>query len=134
MTDKIFANLEQWHLPLKMKGYYYGDIVPSKNNEFDLYIPVIMPLITRNEAPVIKRIALNPSCFCNEGTCAPSISNIVETQNYITCPKYDNQEFKNPYIANGAEFLIESINESIWSLRVTNLIDKSISYSEYGGK
>ena len=66
--------------------YVHAKPYGSSSGSLKVYIPAIMPQITMG-SPKITPVSLNQSCFINSDDCKPSISSMLNTQNYVTAKK-----------------------------------------------
>ena len=117
-------NTEKW----KVKSQELAKTAPpvcSTSSPLRLYIPKIMPMIGFG-APRITNSYVSDSCFCNDKACKPSISSNISTQNYVTVPIYDNNEFVCSLFYQGAKIKVDFFNGSVDEIYATNRIDESV--------
>lgn len=119
----IAANLESWHMPHQVGATLVGPKVSAKSSSFCLHVPVLMPMIGGSKTKTSK--GLSKSCFCNDSKCKPSVGSTIGIQNYLTIPRYDNDELKYTLVDPGASFIVEAQNGDPDKLFVTNKVDQS---------
>ena len=113
-------------MPHQVGAKLVGSPVSAKSNSFFLHIPVLMPMIPGAKTNSAK--GLSKSCYCNDTKCKPSIGSTIGIQNYLTVPRYNNDELKYSRVDPGASFIVEAINGDPDKLWVTNKKDESYSW------
>ena len=63
--------------------YVHSNPYGPATGAIKIYIPTLMPEISMGVARITPA-SLNKSCFSNAQDCKPSISSMINTQNYVT--------------------------------------------------
>lgn len=117
-------NTEKWEVKSQELAKT-SPAVCSTSSPLRLYIPKLMPLIGFG-VPKTVTTSVSDSCFCNDKACKPSISKNISTQNYVTVPIYDNNEFVCSLFYQGARIKVDFFNGSVDEIYATNRIDESV--------
>jgi len=118
------VNTEKW----EVKSQELARTSPpqcSTSSPLRLHIPKLMPLIGFG-APKVSTASVSDGCFCNDKACKPSVASTIGTQNYVTVPIYDNNEFQCPIFYQGARVKVDFFNGSVDEIYATNRIDESV--------
>lgn len=83
------------------------------STKFNVYIPKLMPLITKSTSTVNK--VFNKNIFVNDKGCAISASNTVSTRGYLTIGRHDSCYLTNNgnSIASGTSVKIQVMGGSV---------------------
>ena len=119
----VASNLEEWHMPHQVAATMVGPTVSAKSSSWFLHIPVLMPMIGAGLTGSSR--GLSKSCYCNDSKCKPSIGSTIGVQNYLTIPRYDNDELRLVLVDPGARFIVEAQNADPDKLWATNKSDDS---------
>lgn len=118
------VNTETW----KVKSQELAKTTPSScstSSPLRLHIPKLMPMIPFG-TPKVTNASVSDGCFCNDKACKPSISKSIGTQNYVTVPIYDNNDFICSIFYQGARIKVDFFNGSVDEIYATNRIDESV--------
>jgi len=122
---KFTDTIQSWFMPEKVVGKYANTSGSSGSSSHPVYIPALMPLISFGKKTTTSN-ALRSSCFCNDSKCKPAISGSIITQNYITVPVYEHQDFSLPRFTLGATMQIDALNGDYDELRISHKQDSSV--------
>lgn len=92
---------------------------------FPINIPKIMPLIPLSIPKTINNI-LSMNIFINDSDSKPKISNSIQTQNYLSVPRFKNTNFNykaiDDYIPKNEKFICCVMDKNIKDIYLTDNI------------
>lgn len=95
------------------------------SSTFPVNIPKVMPLIPLSTPKTINNI-FNINIFVNDLDCKPKTSNSIQTQNYLTIPRFKNADFSNKadeyYIHENEKFICCFMDKNIRDIYLTDNI------------
>lgn len=119
-----------WSISDNEIAYYISPRSNGNVSSLRLYIPVLMPLISKG-SPKQTPVSLNKSCIVNATECKPTISSTIRTQNYKTVPRIATQYFGNTstlrWLHYNDKLQLEIHHNDVDNIYVTNKLDPSIS-------
>lgn len=93
------------------------------------HIPSLMPKIPMGLPRSVPSISINPSMFANDTSCRPKPVSVLSTQNYVTIPKWPNEQ---PHFSSKddgyyrmerySQFLVDIVNGDIRNMRISNYV------------
>lgn len=123
------SNVQSWHLNKTEIAYNLektaSTVGDTEAPEWWLFVPKIMPLLTKGlpkdtPAPLPVR-----SMFWNCDECMPTIQSSIYTRNYIKATRPDNCSFAWPCKHHDIQLEVEVLHQNPDNLRITNTIDNS---------
>lgn len=88
---------------------------PYSSERFKMYIPRLMPSISRNSGK--SRVSFDRNIFVNASECRPSVNSSVFTQGYITIKKYRTISLiyiaTNGVITSGTKFKLKVMGKNV---------------------
>jgi hypothetical protein len=118
------SNMEYWKIEPEEKAYYAPVMGLANLTPLQLYIPKIMPLITKG-VPKTTKSNLRATCFVNDSACKPVVASSITTQNFKSVPRYDNQVFARSYLKQNALIVLEVCNGNADDMHITTKVDRS---------
>lgn len=118
------SSLKKWNITDDPIAYYVAKRGNANSNTLPLYIPVIMPLITKS-VMLDSSKTINRSCFKNATQCMPSLASTIKTRNYMEVKRSNKESFNNPYLHYGDKLQLSVDRSDENRLTVTNNLDPS---------
>lgn len=118
------SNLKKWNISDDPIAYYVAKRGNANASTLPLYIPVLMPLITKSTMCDSSK-TINRSCFVNATQCMPSIASNIKTRNYMEVKRSNKESFSNPYLHYGDKIQLDVGRSDENRLSVTNDLDPS---------
>lgn len=112
------GNTSKWSISLTETGKSCGQ---NEGNTFKVYIAKVLPLVSFAD-PIIKTVAIKPTCFCNSEKCKPSISSNVKTRNYVEVSKSSTANIDSA--SHGTKLKISVQNSNIDKMYVEGHANK----------
>lgn len=123
-------NMTEWSVDRQEIAYYAPTEGESNASSLKLYIPKILPLVPFDTPKQIV-VSLSKSFLLNADQCKPSIAATTRTQNYLTVPRYANNNFYYSLLKHGSRVIVDVLNRNVDTLRVTNREDPSYDPPTY---
>lgn len=118
------SNLKKWNIDEDPIAFYAGKKGLTSADSFPLYIPVLMPLITKGIKKTSSK-TINKSCFANAKNCMPSIASTIKYRNYMNIERKSNEKFSKKYLHYNDKIRLNSNRSDENQLTVSNDLDPS---------